>query len=71
LLELMGNEQKVAEEYCWVITHAVRWSCCGRLCCCVLEVAFEFDCLAHTDIINCTYNQFPLAWGTVVLAYFR
>jgi hypothetical protein len=50
LLEWKHNEEKVAEEYCWVITQAAGRSCCGRLHSCVLEVGFHFDCLAYTDI---------------------
>jgi hypothetical protein len=61
LLEWKHNEEKVAEEYCWVITQAVGRSCCGRLCSCVLEVGFHFDCRAYTDICIHMCTQFRLA----------
>jgi len=60
LLEWKHNE-KVAEEYCWVITQAAGRSCCCRLRSCVLEDGFHFDCLAYTDIFIHMYNQFRLA----------
>jgi len=61
LLEWKHNEEKVAEEYCWVITQAAGRSCCCRLCSCVLDVRFHFDCLAYTDIFIHMYTQFRLA----------
>ena len=38
LRELERSETKVAEEYCWAITQAAVWPCCGRSVFNVLEL---------------------------------
>ena len=42
---------KLAEEYCWAITQAEGWSCCGLSHFIVLEFEFQLDFIVYTDTI--------------------
>ena len=50
LLEIKGNDTKVAEEYCWAITHAAKWSYCGGSDFSVLQFGFQLHSFVYTDI---------------------
>jgi len=47
LLKKKHNESNVAEEYCWAITQAIGWACCGRSGSRVLENGFQLDVLEY------------------------
>jgi hypothetical protein len=46
------NETEVAEQYCWAITQASGWSCCGQSGCDVLKFGLQLDFLVHTHILT-------------------
>ena len=48
------RETKVAEEYCWVITHVAGRSCCCRSGSSALEFGFHLDCKS-LHMYSCTY----------------
>ena len=40
----------MAEEYCWTITRAAEWSCCGGLDFSELQLGFQLYSFVYTDI---------------------
>jgi hypothetical protein len=40
----------MAEEYCWAITQAERWSCCGRPVSSVLKFGCKLDSLLYLTL---------------------
>jgi hypothetical protein len=50
--EYKYSEMKVAEEYCWAITHVAGRSRCGRLGSSVFQFEFQLDSLAYKNKIT-------------------
>ena len=50
LLARKRNDAEAAEEYCWAITHAKEWSCCGGSDFSVLQFGFQLYSYVYTDI---------------------
>ena len=51
------NVKKVAEEYCWVISHAVGQSYHGQSGSSVFEFGFKLDSIVYTQTTGHTYTQ--------------
>jgi hypothetical protein len=57
--EMKIEYDKVVDEYCWPVTQAVGWSCCGQSGAALLELGFQLDFFVYTYVISdmCTEVQ--------------
>ena len=55
---------KVVDEYCWPVTQAVGWSCCGQSGATVLECGFQLDFFVYTYVVSdmCAEVQLGEIW---------
>lgn len=55
---------KVVDKYCWPVTQAVGWLCCGQSGATVLELGFQLDFFVYTYVVShmCTEVQLREIW---------